>query len=64
MTDNSRVKSNKLTKLVLELEVNIHTSVTHIRTDLFPERAEKTRSETVVGSIRHQVCQTLEETIK
>lgn len=37
----------------------IQTSVAHIGTHLLPERAEQTRSETVVGSIRHQVGQTL-----
>lgn len=39
----------------------IQTSVAYIRTHLPPERAEQTRSETVVGSIRHQVGQTLTE---
>lgn len=37
----------------------IQTSVAHIGTHLLPERAEQTWSEAVVGSIRHQVGQTL-----
>lgn len=37
----------------------IQTSVAHIGTHLLPEWAEQARSETVVGSVCHQVGQTL-----